>query len=201
MLVSLESGKRLKDTAWIRLVIAANHQTIYIYSMKNSGSKTIGVLSDTHLYELDDTFRNHAVLAFSGCEAIIHAGDLTSRDILDVFRDKEVYAVHGNMCGFKTRASLPESLEFTIEDYRFGLYHGDGIGYDIETGLISRFGEVDCIVSGHTHRPLVHKFNSVLLVNPGTFRGTGRYGSSGTYAILTIDEGGLSAAIHTLPPE
>ena len=190
-----------KIGGWIRLVIAANQQTIYIYSMKNSRSRTIGVLSDTHLYELDDRFRNQAVLAFSSCDAIIHAGDLTSKDILDVFRDKQLYAVHGNMCGFKTRTSLPESLEFTIDDYRFGLYHGDGIGYDMETGLISRFAEADCIVFGHTHQPLVHKFNSVLLVNPGTFRGTGRYGSSGTYAIMTIDERGLSAAIHTLPPD
>ena len=169
--------------------------------MKNSRSKTIGVLSDTHLYKLDNTFRNQAALAFASCDAIIHAGDLTSKEILEVFRDKQLYAVHGNMCGYKTRTSLPESLEFAIEDYRFGLYHGDGIGYDMETGLISRFGEADCIIFGHTHRPLVHKFKSVLFVNPGTFRGTGRYGSSGTYAILTIDEGGLSAAIHTLPPE
>ena len=190
-----------KIGGWIRLVIAANQQTIYIYSMKNSRSRTIGVLSDTHLYELDDRFRNQAIHAFSSCDAIIHAGDLTNKDILDVFRDKQLYAVHGNMCGFKTRTSLPESLEFTIDDYRFGLYHGDGIGYDMETGLISRFAEADCIVFGHTHQPLVHKFNSVLLVNPGTFRGTGRYGSSGTYAIMTIDERGLSAAIHTLPPD
>ena len=162
---------------------------------------TIGVLSDTHLYELDDTFKSQAALAFSSCDAMIHAGDLTSKDILDVFRDKELYAVHGNMCGFETRASLPESLKFNIEGYRFGLYHGDGIGYDMETGLISRFGEADCIIFGHTHRPLVQKIDSVLLVNPGTFRETGRYGSSGTYAILTIDERGLSAAIHTLPPK
>ena len=168
--------------------------------MIKSRSKTIGVLSDTHLHELDDTFRNQAVRAFSACDAIIHAGDLTNKDILDVFRDKELFAVHGNMCGFKTRTSLPESLEFTINGFRFGLCHGDGIGYDMETGLISRFGEADCIIFGHTHQPLVHKFNSVLFVNPGTFRGTGRYGSSGTYAILTIDDRGLSAALHRLSP-
>ena len=169
--------------------------------MKNSHSRTIGVLSDTHLYEPDDAFRNQTKRAFSACETIIHAGDLTSREILEVFSDKELYAVHGNMCGYATRDSLPESLEFTIDGYRFGLYHGDGIGYDMETGLISRFADADCIVFGHTHRPLVQQLDSVLLLNPGTFRGTGRYGSPGTYAILTIDQRGLSAAIHALPPE
>ena len=162
---------------------------------------TVGVLSDTHLSRLDSTFARHADYAFSDCTAVIHAGDLTSRAILDVLGNRKVYALHGNMCGFKTRSLLPESLEFTIEGYRFGLYHGDGIGYDRETELISRFAEADCIIFGHTHRPLIQKFGPVLLVNPGTFRGLGRYGRSGTYAILTIDENGLSAAIHRLPPE
>ncbi len=161
----------------------------------------VGVLSDTHLSGVDATFAEHVDHAFSTCDAVIHAGDLTSRAILEIFGDRPVYAVHGNMCGYETRSVLPESLEFSIEGHRFGLYHGDGIGYDRETELISRFGEADCIIFGHTHRPLVQKFGSVLLVNPGTFRSTGRYGSSGTYAILTIDDAGLAAAIHSLPPE
>ena len=156
----------------------------------------VGVLSDTHLSEVNANFVTHVDTAFSDCSAVIHAGDLTSRAILEIFGDRPVYAVHGNMCGYDTRSALPEVLEFTIEGYRFGLYHGDGIGYDMETELISRFGEADCIIFGHTHRPLVQQFGSVLLLNPGTFRSTGRFGSSGTFAILTIDDTGLSAAIH-----
>ena len=161
----------------------------------------VGVLSDTHLSRVDARFVKQVDQAFSDCGTVIHAGDLTSKAILEVFGDRQLYAVHGNMCGYKTRSALPEALEFTIDGHRFGLYHGDGIGYDWESELISRFGEADCIIYGHTHRPLVQKFGPVLLVNPGTFRSTGRYGSKGTYAILTIDDTGLSAAIHTLPPE
>ena len=167
--------------------------------MAKSGSKTIGVLSDTHLANVDNHYRSQKKHAFSGCDAIIHAGDLTNTAVLDVFDDKEIYAVHGNMCSFATRTALPETLTFTIEGFRFGVYHGDGAGYDMATGLISRFDDVDCIIFGHTHRPLVQQFDSVLFVNPGTFRGTGRYGGAGTYGLLTIDAGGLSAAIHTLP--
>ena len=167
--------------------------------MAKSGSKSIGVLSDTHLANVDNHYKSQTDYAFSGCDAIIHAGDLTNKAVLDVFPGKEIFAVHGNMCSFATRTALPESLTFTIDGCRFGLYHGDGVGYDMETGLLSRFGDVDCIIFGHTHRPLVQQFDSVLFVNPGTFRGTGRYGSAGTYGILTIDENGLSAAIHYLP--
>jgi putative phosphoesterase len=159
----------------------------------------VGVLSDTHLSGIDETFAQRVEHAFAECSAVIHAGDLTSRTILEVFGDRPVYAVHGNMCGYETRSALPESLTFSIAGYRFGLYHGDGIGYDRETELISRFAEADCIIFGHTHRPLVQQFGSVLLVNPGTFRSTGRYGSTGTYAILSMDDAGLSAAIHALP--
>ncbi len=167
--------------------------------MAKRGFKTIGVLSDTHLASVDNHYRSQTAYAFSGCAAIIHAGDLTNKAVLDVFAGKKIYAVHGNMCSFATRTALPDSLTFTIDGYKFGLDHGDGVGYDLETGLISRFGDVDCIIFGHTHRPLVQRFDSVLFVNPGTFRGTGRYGSGGTYGILTIDENRLSAEIHYLP--
>ncbi len=169
--------------------------------MKKDRPRSIGILSDTHLSRVDEEFKIQTDRAFSSCDAIIHAGDLTSSSILEVFGSRKVYAVHGNMCGYATRTVLPDSLNFNIDGYRFGLYHGDGIGYDMETGLISRFGDADCIIFGHTHQPLVQRFDSVLLINPGTFRSTGRFGSPGTYALLTIDDRGLSAAIHSLPPE
>lgn len=160
--------------------------------------QSVGILSDTHRYEIDDAFTALVNEAFSSCETIIHAGDLTSRKILEVFGNRTIHAVHGNMCGYDTRAALPDSLRFTIDGYRFGLCHGDGLGDDLEGGLIAHFEEADCIVFGHTHQPLVQRFGSVLLINPGTFRSSGRYGSPGTYAILTIDDDGLSAVIHRL---
>lgn len=166
--------------------------------MQKNGSRIIGVLSDTHLSHLDEEFKRQAESAFSACDTIIHAGDLTNREILKVFGDKELYAVHGNMCSFATRTALPESRTFTIDRYKFGLYHGDGLSYDLETGLIARFDDADCIIFGHTHRPLVNQFGSALLVNPGSFRGTGRYGSGGTYAIITVSDKGLAADIHSL---
>lgn len=168
--------------------------------METTRIKTIGVLSDTHLSHLDTQFRSHAASVFSQCDPIVHAGDLTNRAILDVFRGKNLYAVHGNMCSLGTRTALPESITFAVEGYKFGLYHGDGLGYDIETGLIERFNDADCIIFGHTHRPLIQQFGPVLLVNPGSFRGSGKYGSRGTYAIITINHNGLSAATHFLKP-
>ena len=169
--------------------------------MYTDKSITIGVLSDTHISEADRSFQAQVDCAFSSCDTIIHAGDLTNQAVLEVFGDKRVYAVHGNMCNSATKSMLPDSRIFSIDDYTFGLCHGHGIGYGMEESLVARFSDVDCIIYGHTHHPLNHRFGSVLFVNPGSFRGTGRYGSPGTYALLTIDTEGLSAAIHSLPQE
>ncbi len=165
----------------------------------NNDRSIIGILSDTHRSRLDDEFQSQVDHAFSDCNAIVHAGDLTSRSVLDVFGDRPVYAVHGNMCGYDTQAALPDTLIFSIDGHRIGLNHGDRTGYDIEAGLMALFPEADCIIYGHTHRPAVQRFGSILMINPGTFRSTGRYGSRGTYAILSIDGADLSAKIHTLP--
>lgn len=160
---------------------------------------SVGILSDTHRSRIDDEFRAQVEYAFSSCTVIVHAGDLTSSSILEAFGDRPIYAVHGNMCGRDTHAALPQSVSFSIAGHRIGLTHGDRAGYDIETGLIALFPDADCIIYGHTHRPNVQRFSSVLMINPGTFRSTGRLGSPGTYAILTADSQGLSAEIHTLP--
>jgi len=167
--------------------------------MNYAPPRTVGILSDTHRSRLEDEFLDQVGQAFASCDIIVHAGDLTSRSILDAFDDRLTYAVHGNMCGHETHTALPASLKFTIGGHRIGLTHGDAAGYDIEAGLIGLFPDADCIIYGHTHRPVVHRFGSVLMINPGTFRNTGRHGSPGTYAILSIEAQELSAKIHTLP--
>ena len=74
---------------------------------------TIGVLSDTHLREPDKTFQEKANRCFADADIILHAGDLTSLPVLDVFAGKTVHAVHGNMCDSKTRAALPARPVFS----------------------------------------------------------------------------------------
>ena len=159
----------------------------------------IGILSDTHISQCSGVFRQQVDVAFGDCETIIHAGDLTNLDVLEAFSGRTVYAVHGNMCNYNTRTNLPESRVVTLNDHSIAICHGDGIWTDVEDSLLERFPDVDCIVYGHTHRAVNHFTAGILLINPGSFRGTGRYGSPGTYAILTAREDKLSAAIHTLP--
>lgn len=157
-----------------------------------------GILSDTHLNGPDQLFLRQVDLCFADCEVIIHAGDLTDRSVLDVFSGKTVYAVHGNMCRFNTSRSLKDRLTFSLGGFTIGLTHGAQLGPDIESGLWNLFPEADCMIYGHTHRPACHRHGRVLIINPGSFQATGRWGAPGTYAILTAGSV-LSATINEVP--
>jgi len=157
-----------------------------------------GILSDTHMMGPDVHFQNLVQHCFGDCDTIIHAGDLTDISLLSAFGDKTVYAVHGNMCNSSTYSTLPERLSFQLDGFSIGLTHGAGLGLDIESALWDLFPEAHCMIYGHTHRPACHRVADRLIINPGSFQATGRYGAAGTYAILEVSDG-LQAAIHEVP--
>ena len=144
----------------------------------------IGILSDTHLLRPDDYFRQLVDRCFADVPIILHAGDLTDLSVLEAFKGKEVHAVHGNMCHGSCRKTLPAKKTIEIAGFTIGLIHGMGLHHPVEDFLLRQFDQVDCIVFGHTHRPVCHRLFDTLFVNPGSFLGTGRYGAPGTYAIL-----------------
>lgn len=159
---------------------------------------TIGILSDTHLDTCSTQYSSIAKTVFHDCEYIIHAGDLTDISVLDCFGDKLVYAVCGNMCNHRTHSALPQQRVIQIDDYTIAIHHGMGMGYAIEDRLFEHFATADCIIYGHTHKPVCHYIGSTLLLNPGSFKGTGPYGAPGTYATLEIQPDGLHGLIHEL---
>jgi len=158
----------------------------------------LGILSDTHLAAPGEDFRHRAGLAFAGCDVIVHAGDLSDVSILEVFSGMDVYAVHGNMCNSAARRILPEYRLLTIGGYTIGLCHGSGEKHTIEDRMLALFPTADCIIYGHTHVPVCHRIGSTLLINPGSFQSTGRYGTQGSYAILKLGCDGLRASLHEL---
>ena len=159
---------------------------------------TIGVLSDTHLLQPDKWFKERAQRCFADVDMILHAGDLTSLTVLDVFAGKTVHAVHGNMCGPKTRTTLPASKIIDVSNFRIALIHGAGYMYNIEDKLFDLFAPVDCIVYGHSHKAVCHRYGPTLMVNPGSFTATGPHGSSGTYAIIRVDSHSMAGIIRSV---
>ncbi len=157
-----------------------------------------GVLSDTHLTRIDDHFRRLVRRCFHDCDVIIHAGDITDLPVLEAFAGKTVYAVHGNMCQARVVDRYPEQLLFTINGFTVALAHGARLGQDIGQSLWNLFPEADCLIYGHTHRPLCQRYGKVLMLNPGSFQTTGRYGAPGTYAVLEAGDE-LRARILEVP--
>lgn len=162
---------------------------------------SVGILSDTHLDGVNDLFKRQCLNAFAGCDTIIHAGDLVDLAILSAFDGKGIHAVSGNMCNRTTRLALQEEKLIVIKGYSIAICHGAGPRHNIEERVFGKFPTADCIIFGHTHKAECQRIGRTLMINPGSFLGTGRYGAAGTYAILNIDQNGLNASIYSLPDQ
>ncbi len=119
---------------------------------------TIGVLSDTHLSGPSQVFREKVKRCFADVDMVLHAGDLTHISVLEAFGNKEVHAVHGNMCGYQAQVDLPGKKIIEVNGFQIGLTHGTGYYHNIEERLYNAFGPLDCIVYGHTHKAVCHYY-------------------------------------------
>jgi len=107
----------------------------------------------------------------SEVELILHAGDLTSMDVVDELSEvAEVVAVQGNMDAYYgTR--LPEKRVLSLGGMRVLVFHGSGVyprGDASKLAYIAREHGCDVIVTGHTHAPALVERGGVRIVNPGS---------------------------------
>ena len=76
-----------------------------------------------------------------------------------------------------------------LEQKRIGLIHGWGGHADLEQRVLASFADqqLDVLVYGHSHHPVCHWLESLLVMNPGsaTFR---RRAPHCTVGILTLGE-------------
>jgi hypothetical protein len=148
----------------------------------------IGVISDTHLHEPDESLSELVNTAFADVEMILHAGDLTRIAVLDAFSSKDVVAVCGNMDQNDVANRLRDREIIQVSGYRLGLIHGWGGSAGIEDRIKKLFGKIDVIVYGHTHRPANHRTDGILMFNPGAYSGTFLFGVKRSIGILTIED-------------
>jgi putative phosphoesterase len=141
----------------------------------------IGLISDTHLS--GRVVPEAIVKALAGVDLILHAGDLTTMDVLRALEAiAPVTAVQGNMDSPGVLLDLPLKTIVEAEGHRIGLIHGHHVPHpdhvlaqplDFEAMhayLLSEFRNegVECIVYGHTHQAHIATVANVLLVNPGS---------------------------------
>jgi len=151
-------------------------------------SRVIGVLSDTH-----NKVRPEAVRALRGAEAVIHAGDVCRRHVLDELEALgPLWAVRGNNDREAWARRLPLSRTIRLAGYRLHVIH-DLKELDVDP-VAKGF---DAVISGHSHRPNVERQSGVLYLNPGS-AGPRRFRLPVTVARLYLGEKRLTARIVEL---
>jgi len=148
----------------------------------------IGVISDTHLPGYNEKLKRIVDRYFSDVDLILHAGDLVDMAVLDVFGDRDVKAVCGNMDPLSVRKQLPDRLIMEINGFRLGMMHGwGGNAENISEKIYRILGPVDCLIYGHTHYPDNRMNEGVLFFNPGSAIDK-RYALENTVGILEIGD-------------
>src|SRR5690606_9989952 len=112
----------------------------------------------------------HAVYPhLEAADVILHAGDVTSPDLLDQLRAyAPVECVLGNN-DVELVGVLPETAEVDVDGYRIGMIHDSGLAAGRPARMRRRFPEADLVVFGHSHLPCDEPgVDGQRLFNPGS---------------------------------
>jgi len=149
----------------------------------------IGLISDTH-----GLLRAEAIAALTGCDHIIHGGDIGSPGILAALSAlAPVTAVRGNNDRDAAWKQLPEAVSVVFDDVLVYALHD-----------VSQLAHhpappgTRVIVSGHSHKPRIEERAGVLYVNPGS-AGPRRFKLPIAVAELAVTGQAVSAKIIHLP--
>ena len=116
----------------------------------------LGLISDTH-----NLLRPEALAALEGADAILHAGDINSQQILDQLQTiAPVYAVRGN-ADKEWAEHLPSFLDFELGGLRIYMTHK-------KKGLPPDLSPYNLVLVGHSHQYSETRQGSTLIVNPGS---------------------------------
>ncbi|MFM0232422.1 metallophosphoesterase family protein [Paraburkholderia sediminicola] len=152
-----------------------------------SGTR-IGLISDTH-----NLVRPEALQYLTGCDAIIHAGDICNQAVLDALAQiAPVTAVRGNNDIGEPVASLPTHVKLTVQQVTILVVH------DIaDVGDDPRSEGIGVVVTGHSHKPAISERDGVLFVNPGS-AGPRRFKLPISAGMLIIEGARASATFDSL---
>lgn len=121
--------------------------------------RIVGLISDTH-----GLLRPEALAVLTGCERIVHAGDVGSPDVLDgLGRIAPVVAVRGNVDRGRWADRLPAAEVVGAGSVWLYVLHDLA-----ELDLDPEAAGFAAVVSGHSHRAGTFERGGVLFVNPGS---------------------------------
>ncbi len=131
------------------------------------------VLSDTHIKKGQSLLTHlpqDLISIIKSSDVIIHAGDFESLRCYNELRGLgKLVAVHGDTDVPELMRLLPERAVIEVEGVRIGIIHKGQLATESTDGLryLAKEMDVDVLVFGHFHHPIVEK-TDVLLLSPGS---------------------------------
>lgn len=130
----------------------------------------IGLISDTHIPDRARVIPTKVLESFENVDLIIHAGDLTTRAVIDELEKiAPVVAIQGNMDRV-AGLDLPKAQVIEAEGMKIGVAHGEVYPRADTQQLLYLAKELNAniLVTGHSHQPKIEQVEDVLLLNPGS---------------------------------
>jgi putative phosphoesterase len=132
----------------------------------------IAIISDTHMPKGGRRLPDACLRRMAAAEAIVHAGDLSTLEVLDQLRaiGPPVTAVYGNVDDAAVRMTLPAAATVGLGERTIAVVHDAGPAAGRLARLRRRFPGVDAVVFGHSHIPLIETApdGEFVIVNPGS---------------------------------
>ncbi|CAM3050873.1 MULTISPECIES: metallophosphoesterase family protein [Paenibacillus] len=153
------------------------------------------VISDTHLPRRARKLPDPLVEALSDADLILHAGDWSDWSVHKLL---SAYAPVEGVAGNTDPPEIGQKLGFSriveADGLRLGLVHGHLGSKSTEQNAIHTFAgqQVDAVIFGHSHIPVMHTVNDVLIFNPGSPTDR-RFQPQYSFGIMTTHLGKLQA--------
>ena len=130
----------------------------------------IVVLSDTHIPDFAKVLPKALVPFLRNAELILHAGDVTSRTVLDELSSyAPLHVAMGNNDGDDVAAwGARHEVEAVVDGIPIAMLHDSGRREGRERRLRRRFPDAKLVVFGHSHIPVNTEVDGVRFFNPGS---------------------------------
>jgi len=165
----------------------------------------IGLISDTHIPEVEDKLPLQVRQVFQGVDLILHAGDIYATSVLDELErlapvlaalGDDDYAIGDKRVKEKHILELEGQILWLV--HMTPLYFSAGQWLRQDPSELGKDARPDIIVFGHEHRTLVQRSNGILYVNSGSPTLLNYQRGPGTLGILDINSGKADARIIQL---
>lgn len=124
-------------------------------------------------------------------DMLVHCGDIEGRE---AFYRKAVSCpvrmVPGNNDYFST---MPRDLQFEVGGHRVLLTHGHayrvslGMDYLLDEAMVR---DVDVVMFGHTHRPMIENYGGITFINPGSLTYPRQENRRPSFIVMDTDKNG-----------